>query len=140
MHELARARLGRLAIRACFVERSVKEPDWPVELGQFECVVANQAVHELRHRRHAPELHAQVRRVLGSGGFYLVCDHFAGEGGMSDDQLYVSVAEQQEAWGEPASHTYNRFSSKAGWCCIVRHDPAFAGSCAKCRVARLAAR
>lgn len=97
MHVLAKARLGNLANRAKFVERSFKGPNWPAKLGQFECVVTNQAVHELRHKRYASELHAQVKTVLSPGGFYLVSDHFAGEGGMNNNQLYMSVAEQRAA-------------------------------------------
>jgi predicted methyltransferase len=63
----------------------------------FDAVVTNQAVHELRHKRYAAELHKQVRAVLKPGGIYLVCDHFCGEGGMGDDQLYMTVAEQKAA-------------------------------------------
>ena len=97
MHQLAKARLGNLVPRAEFIERNFKEPTWPIELGEFDCVVSNQAVHELRHKHYAPELHAQVRKVLALGGRYLVCDHFVGEGGMKNDQLYMSVAEQRDA-------------------------------------------
>ena len=34
---------------------------------------------------------------LATGRSYLLCDHFAGEGGMTNDQLYMSVEEQQSA-------------------------------------------
>jgi len=97
MHQLAKIRLGDLANRARFIERSFKESTWPSGLGKFECVVTNQAIHELRHKRYAAELHVQVKSVLAADGFYLVCDHYAGEGGMANDQLYMSVAEQREA-------------------------------------------
>jgi ubiquinone/menaquinone biosynthesis C-methylase UbiE len=95
MHELAAKRLGSLASRVQFVERTFRENSWPHGLGQFECAVTNQAVHELRHKHHAGTLHAQVRRVLVPGGLYLVCDHFAGEGGMKNTQLFMSVEEQR---------------------------------------------
>lgn len=99
MHDLAAQRLGPLGTRVHvqFVERSFREPGWSDGLGQFGCVLTNQAVHELRHKRHAAELHRQVRSLLMPGGVYLVCDHFAGEGGMSNEQLYMSVAEQAAA-------------------------------------------
>jgi SAM-dependent methyltransferase len=97
MHDLARARLGELAEGVTFIERSFKEEGWPSDLGEFQCVVTNQAVHELRHKRHAVELHRQVRTLLTPGGVYLVCDHFAGDGGMKNDDLYMSVAEQEQA-------------------------------------------
>lgn len=97
MHELAKARLGELVSRATFVESSFKEENWPVGLGAFDCVITNQAVHELRHKRHAASLHAQVRSILNPGGVYLVCDHFVGEGGMKNDSLYMSIVAQKEA-------------------------------------------
>lgn len=97
MHRLAKKRLGSLAKRAIFVERNFKELHWMEGLGMFDCIVTNQAIHELRHKRRAVVLHAQVRDILNPGGIYLVCDHFAGEDGMQNDQLYMSVAEQRQA-------------------------------------------
>ncbi len=97
MHELAAQRLGALASRVQFVERSFREAAWFEGLGPFDFVVTHQAVHELRHKRHAQALHAQVRTLLKPCGGYLVCDHFFGEGGMANDQLYMSVAEQKQA-------------------------------------------
>ena len=97
MHELARARLGERASRVTFVARSFRDADCLQGLGAFDCVVTNQAVHELRRKRHAVGLHRRVRDVLSSAGSYLVGDHFFGEGGLQNDQLYMSVAEQRDA-------------------------------------------
>lgn len=97
MHSLAKARLGSRAEQVTFLTRSFKEPEWTEGLAHFDAVVTNQAVHELRHTRHAEALHRQVRRVLKKGGVYLVCDHFFGEGGLSNDQLYMTIEEQQRA-------------------------------------------
>lgn len=97
MHALAATRLGSLAGRVQFVERSFREKGWTDGLGPFEAVVTNQAIHELRHKRRALSLHVQARSLLLAGGSYVVCDHFVGEGGMSNDRLYMSVAEQREA-------------------------------------------
>jgi SAM-dependent methyltransferase len=97
MHFLARERLGEDASRATLIERSFKDGDWPAALGTFDFVVTNQAVHELRHKRHAPGLHAQVKQVLNAGGVYLVCDHFLGEGAMTNAELYMTREEQREA-------------------------------------------
>jgi SAM-dependent methyltransferase len=97
MHDLAAQRLADLAARVQFIERSFRDVDWTHGLGSFEFVVTHQAVHELRHKHHALALHTQVRKLLVPQGSYLVCDHFVGEGGMSDDQLYMSVAEQRQA-------------------------------------------
>ena len=96
MHELARARLGD-ANRISYLERSFKDPDWARNLGPFDAVITNQAVHELRHKRYANALHARVARILKSGASYLVCDHFFGEGGMRNDELYMTIEEQRRA-------------------------------------------
>jgi SAM-dependent methyltransferase len=97
MHALAKARLGEMASGAVFVERSFKAPGWTAGLGRFDAVVTHQAVHELRHKRHAPALHRQAHALLAPGGSYLVCDHFVGEGGMANDQLYMTIEEQKQA-------------------------------------------
>lgn len=97
MHQLAHARLAEFAPRAQFVERSFKVPGWSEGLGRFDAVVTHQAVHELRHKRHAAGLHREVRSLLCEGGSYLVCDHHAGDGGMGNGQLFMSVNEQRQA-------------------------------------------
>lgn len=97
MHALSRARLGSLATRVTFVEKSFKEPDWPANLGPFDFVVTNQTVHELRHKRYARALHEQVRDVLVPDGAYLVCDHYVGADGMDNEELYMTVDEQRES-------------------------------------------
>ncbi len=97
MHQLAAERLGILATRVQFINRNFREPAWSLGLNLFEVIVTNQAVHELRHKRYAQELHAQVKELLVPGGSYLVCDHFSGEGGMSNTELYMTIAEQRQA-------------------------------------------
>ncbi len=54
-------------------------------------------VHELRHKRYAKALHSQVAGVLRTNAPYVVCDHFLGAGGMSNDQLYMSPEEHRQA-------------------------------------------
>jgi SAM-dependent methyltransferase len=97
MHELARIKLKVRAAKVAFLNLSFKSPDWASGLGMFDAVVTNQAVHELRHKRYAEALHSQVASVLGAGSPYLVCDHFYGEDGQGNNQLYMSVDEQQQA-------------------------------------------
>ena len=97
MHQLADERLGERAARVRFVERSFRDAAWSDGLGPFDAVVTHQAVHELRHKDYATTLHSQVRPLLAAGGRYLVCDHFLGEGGLSNDQLYMTVDEQRDA-------------------------------------------
>ena len=97
MHQLARQRLGEKVSRVEFVERSFLEPQWPNGLGMFDVVVTHQAVHELRHKRHASALHAEVVQRLKPSGIYLVCDHFAGVNGMKNTDLYMDIDEQSQA-------------------------------------------
>jgi cyclopropane fatty-acyl-phospholipid synthase-like methyltransferase len=97
MHELARRRVGPMVNRVEFLSKNFKNSDWVRGLKEFDAVVTIQAVHELRHKRYAEELHRQVRTLLRPGGPYLVCDHFRGEDGMSNEQLYMTVAEQKAA-------------------------------------------
>jgi SAM-dependent methyltransferase len=121
MHQLAAERLGALAERVEFVERSFRDPAWSEGLGSFDCVVTHQAVHELRHKRHAPALHAQVKAVLRRGGSYWVCDHFVGEGGMTDDALYMSVHEQKQALSDAGFARVQELMRKGG---LVLHHAA----------------
>jgi GNAT superfamily N-acetyltransferase/SAM-dependent methyltransferase len=97
MHELARERLGALAERVRFVLADFREPAFARELDLYDAVITNQAVHELRHKARAVGLHARVKNLLVRDGLYLVCDHFAGEGGMSNSDLYMTEAEQRNA-------------------------------------------
>ena len=97
MHELARARLAQWSDRVTFVERSFKSDGWPAGLEPFRLVVTNQAVHELRHKRHALGLHRQVLGVLAPGGCYLVSDHFSDPGGLENAELYMKRDEQMAA-------------------------------------------
>lgn len=97
MHDLARRRLGKTAERVRFVERSFKESDWAQGLGMFDAVITNQAVHELRHKRYAVDLHSTVKGLLKPGGAYLVSDHFFGKGGLENEQLYMTIIEQQQS-------------------------------------------
>lgn len=100
MHQLAAEKLGDLAHQVRFVQRSFRDESWSEGLGSFDAVVTMQSVHELRHKCRAHRLHLQVKEILGPGGSYLVCDHFAGEGGMPDNQLYMSLQEQGTALEE----------------------------------------
>lgn len=114
MHELARERLAAHHARIEFVERSFKEPAWADGLGRFDVVVTHQAIHELRHKRHAEPLHRQVHAALEPGGIYLACDHFVGEGAMTNDQLYMTVGEQQRALERAGFARVDRLLVKGG--------------------------
>lgn len=116
MHRLAQERLQAFSERVSYVERSFKEADWMNGLGDFDCVVTNQAVHELRHKRYAEPLHRQVRSVLRPGGSYLVCDHYFGEDGMKKEGLYMTVEEQQDALRSAGYQTVQELLRQGGMC------------------------
>jgi ubiquinone/menaquinone biosynthesis C-methylase UbiE len=95
MHDLARERLGPLVRKTRQVLADFKDDSWSVGLGEFDAVVTNQAVHELRHKKHAIALHRGVLSLLSLPGRYLVCDHHVGRDGMLNTALYMTVEEQR---------------------------------------------
>ncbi|MBI2815419.1 MAG: class I SAM-dependent methyltransferase [Acidobacteria bacterium] len=97
MHELARQRLGSLSGGVRFVETNFKLPDWNLGMPTFDAVISMQSVHEVRHKSRVPSLYARVRKLLHKGGLFLMCDHFAGEGGQTDNELYMTIDEQRQA-------------------------------------------
>jgi SAM-dependent methyltransferase len=96
MHDLAEARLGEYAGRVTYVERDFKQPGWWDGLGPFDAVVTNQAVHELRHKRHAAVLHTAVKAVLKPGAPYLVCDHCYSPS-FGNERLNMTLVEHRDA-------------------------------------------
>jgi SAM-dependent methyltransferase len=81
-----------------FVRASFKSDDWPRRAGgPFDCVVSMQAVHELRHKSHAPRLYAQVYGVLAVPGLVLICDHTPFDDSPKSTALYLTRQEQQHA-------------------------------------------
>lgn len=76
MHDIATEHLGDLARRVSFIVRDFREATWPMNLGTFDAVVTQQAVHETRHRRHALPLFRRARTLLVPGGLMLYCDGY----------------------------------------------------------------
>lgn len=98
MHELARQRLSGLSGNNIqYLERNFKENDWIEGIEQVDVIVTIQAVHELRHKRYAADFFSQVRCLLNPDGMLLFCDHYFGDDGMNNDQLYMSRIEQRQA-------------------------------------------
>lgn len=98
MHTLAKRRLDCLDTSAVrFIERDFKDSAWSDDLGQYDAILSNQAVHELRHKRYALGLFLQLRSLLKPNGILLFCDHYYGADGLSNDQLYMNLAEQRVA-------------------------------------------
>lgn len=121
MHDLARVRLDGMARRATFVLRDFKIISWARDLGTFDAVITNQAVHELRHKQYAVTLHRDVASLLRLGGVYLVADHFCGEGGMANNQLYMSKDEHASALYSAGFRTVELVSCHG---CLVMHRAA----------------
>ena len=97
MHELAQQRLNEYGSRTNFILRDFKDAAWAQDLSEFDAIITNQAVHELRHKRHASNLHMQARAIIKPGGIYLVSDHYYSHGGLDNDSLYMTIEEQANA-------------------------------------------
>jgi SAM-dependent methyltransferase len=100
MHALAKERLGPLAHRVRFALSDFTNPDWTAALSQYHAVVTLQAVHELRHKRHAVGLYRAVRSLLLPGAVFLVCDHVHGESGVTNALLNMRLDEHRNALHE----------------------------------------
>ena len=82
---------------ASFVVASFKSEDWTRQVaGRFDCVLAMQAVHELRHKRHAPRLYAEIFDVLAVPGLIMICDHTPSDDSRTSVALYMTEQEHQE--------------------------------------------
>jgi SAM-dependent methyltransferase len=92
-------RLGRHDARTVFVQADFKAESWPSNVGgPFDLVFSLQAVHELRHKRHAPQLYGQVRALLSPGAELVVCDHLPESAPTPRHRrLYMSTAENLAA-------------------------------------------
>jgi len=92
-------RLDRHHSRTTFLQADFKSESWPAALsGPFDLVFSLQAIHELRHKRHAPRLYAQVRTLVSSSAELVVCDHLP-EGAPTPrhQRLFMSTAENLAA-------------------------------------------
>ena len=97
MHQITKDRLGVLADRVVFIERDFRTLDWSHDLSMVDAVLTMQAVHELRHKRHASAFYRAIRPLLKPRGILLACDHFAGEHGMSNTALFMTPEEHEAA-------------------------------------------
>ena len=97
MLELSRARLARFGVTS-FVLASFKSPEWIESVqGPFDCVLSMQAVHELRHKRHASALYRQIHDLVGASGQALICDHTPFDASPKSAALYMTEEEQIRA-------------------------------------------
>lgn len=99
MLELSRQRLQHHAARTQFARADFKSEGWTdLVTGPFDFVLSLQAVHELRHKRHAPRLYSQLVSLLAPGAEVLICDHLP-EGAYTPRHrvLYMNADEQVAA-------------------------------------------
>ena len=98
MLEMSRERLaGHTSVT--FIRGDFKLSGWTEALqAPFDAVVAMQAVHEIRHKRHVTALYRGVRELLRPGGALVVCDHSPGALGGRSTALYATASEQHDAF------------------------------------------
>jgi len=100
MLALSRERLAVFST-ASFVRASFKCEDWTRRVvAPFDCVLSMQAVHELRHKRHACRLYEQAYQVLNVPGRIMICDHTPFDDSSASTALYMTEREQQDALAE----------------------------------------
>jgi len=98
MLDMSRARLA-IHPSATFMCGDFKLPDWTEHFpAPFDAVVAMQAIHEIRHKRHVPGLYRQVRDLLRPGGLLVVCDHTPPDDSARLTALHSTEAEQHAAF------------------------------------------
>lgn len=95
--EMCRERVGGRGV-ARFVLADFKQADWPALVEPpYDAIVSMQAVHELRHKRHAAALYAQALSLLRPGGLLSVCDHMPKDDPRSR-ALHATETEQHSAF------------------------------------------
>lgn len=97
MHALARERLEPFDYKLHFLQRDFRESDWSDGLGAFDMVVTMQAVHEVRHKRHVPDLFDHVYSLLSVDGCFLYADHFFDVDEHPNDILFMTRDEQYDS-------------------------------------------
>lgn len=97
MLEMCRQRVGGHPAVG-FVQGDFTRPDWTDALAPpFDAVIAMQAVHEVRHKRHVPALYRRVRDLLRPGGLLAVCDHAPPDERARSIALFSTEREQHAA-------------------------------------------
>jgi cyclopropane fatty-acyl-phospholipid synthase-like methyltransferase len=114
MLELSRERLTRFEA-ARFVKADFKTADWYHELSPpYAAVLAMQAVHEIRHKRHVPGLYGQIRELLEPDGLLAVCDGTPRDTAVLwQVSLCMTVDEQLDAFAS-AGFTETRLEDEIG--------------------------
>ncbi len=111
MHLLAKERLDLNAGKVKFVTGSFKEQNWEVGLGKYNAIVTMQAAHEVRNKAKVLDLFKSAKNLLSEGGIFLYCDHFYGETGMQNNNLYMSTLEQEKCLVQAGFFEINKLLS-----------------------------
>jgi SAM-dependent methyltransferase len=98
MLEMSRIRLQGFGARVAFLQIDFKLSGWVDKVGTvYDCNVTIQAVHELRHKRHAPRFYKECRHLLNDGGLLLVCDRLPQDDADRNRALFMTEEEQLTA-------------------------------------------
>lgn len=114
MHELSSQRLEAWKYKCRWLTGDFKQSGWSVHLEKYDAIVTMQAVHELRHKRYATEFHKSVLKLLSTNGTYLMCDHYVGDDGMSNQALYMTPSEHLESLGAAGFNSVEMILKKSG--------------------------
>jgi ubiquinone/menaquinone biosynthesis C-methylase UbiE len=97
MLTLSREHLIRFS-SAHFVKGDFKSEEWTSVLEPpYSAVIAMQAIHEIRHKRHVPALYRELRALLAPGGIISICDGTPKDSSLVQTSLYMTADEQVSA-------------------------------------------
>jgi SAM-dependent methyltransferase len=98
MLAMSGTRLAACGARASFLRMDFKRSGWADKVeAVYDCIVTIQAVHELRHKRHAPKFYEECSRILKNGGLLLVCDRLPQDDSNRNRALFMTEEEQLAA-------------------------------------------
>jgi ubiquinone/menaquinone biosynthesis C-methylase UbiE len=98
MLAMSRERLEAFNGRVSFLHVDFKQSGWVDKVDKiYDCIATIQAVHELRHKRHAPQFYKECSCILDKGGILLVCDRLPQDDSEHDRALFMTENEQLAA-------------------------------------------
>lgn len=107
---MSRQRLQSHAERVSLAQTDFRQPNWLTQVTPpFDFVLSHQAVHELRHKRHATQLYRQLRTTLTAQGMLIVCDHLPGEKASATRNALFMTQDEQRAALEAAGFATTHF-------------------------------
>lgn len=83
---------------ARFVLDDFRSDAWTAEVpAPFDCIIAMQSVHEVRHKRHVARLYTRMRGLAASRATILICDHTPKNDSWPAAALFMTEQEQLSA-------------------------------------------